>query len=489
VKFKSPPNFASPAFENLFGCYHAAWLFLLFLLLIRFRRDALLIMLGVFGGLMLYICYPSPQCYPWDMPAMFFFTLACLLYDRRRMGLLMAVVWLGALFKETTLCCAFLILLGEHWLWKKRLAGFGATVVVTLATYKLLLWLFHIQARIFGMYDAATVHDLFWKGRLDLNLQILFHPQLYHVVFANAGSLLIMLLLPWRSRRDVVFKLLIVAFLIGQFFWGAINEFRIGYELLPLGWMMIADTVLRERPELQDPSNKDNPASRALIGSYWLMMAALLLTATAVWIENRARPSPVINGTRAYQPGVSQLTAAATKGDATAEYNLGRAYQVGFGVTQDFAQAALWYQRAAEQGNLEGQNALGMLLALQKEYANAAQWFGQAATNGNSDAQYNLGVLYHKALGVGQSDEIAAQWFQKAAAQNQRDAQKEMGRLYHSGRGVKKDYVAAYQWLKLAQLQGDLEAEDELTNCAAAMTAEQINAAEIRAKAFKARGR
>ena len=39
-------------------------------------------MLGVFGGLMYYLSDPLyPQFYPWDLPTMFFFTLACLLYD------------------------------------------------------------------------------------------------------------------------------------------------------------------------------------------------------------------------------------------------------------------------------------------------------------------------------------------------------------------------------------------------------------------------
>jgi len=37
--------------------------------------------------------------------------------------------------------------------------------------------------------------------------------------------------------------LLIVSFVIGEFFCGIINEVRIWYELLPLGWMMIADAL------------------------------------------------------------------------------------------------------------------------------------------------------------------------------------------------------------------------------------------------------
>jgi hypothetical protein len=103
---------------NVFWCtfaaYHASWLLLLFGLLIRYRADALLIILGTFSGLMLNMSAIAWQYFfPWDLPSMFFFTWAILTYDNSKKVLpLMTVVWLGALFKETTLCCSLLILLG-----------------------------------------------------------------------------------------------------------------------------------------------------------------------------------------------------------------------------------------------------------------------------------------------------------------------------------------------------------------------------------------
>jgi len=487
--FKGKPDFTSAAFENVFGFYHATWLFLLFLLLILYRRDALLIMLGVFGGLMYYFSDPGyPQFYPWDMPTMFFFTLACLLYDNRRMGLLMAVIWLGALFKETTLCCALLILFGEHWPWKKRLVGFGGTVIATLATYKLLMWLYNIKAPIIAMSDMANVHDVILRSGLDINIQTLFAFGPRHVLFANAGSLFILMLLPWRSRRDIIFKLLIVVFVIGEFFWGNLNEFRIWNELLPLGWMIIADTVLQERPRIQEAAAMGNQTNRVMTGSYWLMMGALLVIAVGILIKARLAPSLPENGSEPLN--IKELLVEAPKGDLAAQYNLGRAYQIGYWVTQDLAQAAIWYQRAAEQGQLDAQNALGMLLAANRQdYAGAAQWFGRAATNGNADAQYNLGVLYHKGLGVSQNDAIAAQWFQKSAAHGHVEAEKMLGQQFLSGLGVKQDYIAAYKWLKLAQLHGNEEAKNELKTCSASMTPEQIAAAEKQVQEFKAVGK
>jgi len=142
--------------SNCFWVYHATWLFLLFLVLIVYRKDALLIMFAVFGGLMYNLTDTAqpPFYYPWDLPTMFFFTLACLLYDSRRLWPLMVVVWLGGLFKETTLCCALLILLGEHWTLKKRVAGFAATVIATFAANKFLMTLYGVKAPILAMNDA-----------------------------------------------------------------------------------------------------------------------------------------------------------------------------------------------------------------------------------------------------------------------------------------------------------------------------------------------
>ena len=47
---------------------------------------------------------------------------------------------------------------------------------------------------------------------------------------------------------------------------------------------------------------------------------------------------------------------AADEGDAEAPLKLGRIYESGRGVSQDYVEAATWYRRAAEQGNREAQS-------------------------------------------------------------------------------------------------------------------------------------
>ena len=50
--------------------------------------------------------------------------------------------------------------------------------------------------------------------------------------------------------------------------------------------------------------------------------------------------------------------AAAEKGDAQAQYNLGWCYVNGDGVAKDLKQAVYWYRKAADQGHAEAKEAL-----------------------------------------------------------------------------------------------------------------------------------
>ena len=325
VKFKGQKEFDQDGFQDVFGFYHATWLFLLFLLLILYRRDALLIMLGVFGGLMYNLTDSAqpPFYYPWDLPTMFFFTLACLLYDSRRLWLLMAVVWLGGIFKETTLCCALLILLGEHWPLKKRVVGFTVTVLATFATNKLLMILYDVRAPLLAMNDAPRIADIFRNAHVFSNVNLLFSLDLRHVLFANAGSLLIMMLIPWRNRRDVVFKTVILVFIIGQFFCGIFNEFRIWYELLPLGWMMIADAFRKDGRTVEKDPAMNRRTDSFWKGSYWLMLTGLLLLALGALAMAKLHPPPPEEKNGVNRLSIEELISLAPKGDVAAQYNLG----------------------------------------------------------------------------------------------------------------------------------------------------------------------
>jgi len=282
-----------------FGFYHSAWLFLLFLLLILHRKDALFVILGVFCGLMYNFIVPAGQWFlPWDMPAMFFFTWACLLYDKRQLIPLILVVWLGSLFKETVMCCALLILLGESWPLKKRAATFVATVIACIAARKLLMMLYGVQEMAFAFNCATNPRELITKpwGTLVENLNYLAGFHLNSELFINAGVLFLILLIPWRSRRDVSFKILIFSFFMGQLLLAGstvFREFREWYELLPLSWMIISEYLFARLWNIEalqigaQPLQNHLAGGRAkpiMVGSYWLGMTVLAAVAFGAFV-------------------------------------------------------------------------------------------------------------------------------------------------------------------------------------------------------------
>lgn len=101
--------------------------------------------------------------------------------------------------------------------------------------------------------------------------------------------------------------------------------------------------------------------------------------------------------------------AAAAGGDAAAQCRLAFAYLKGTGVPQDYAEAARWFRKAAEQGVAAAQFPLGMMLftgsGVPKNTREAAAWYRRAADQGHGSAQYYLGVLYDGG-GGGLTDDI-----------------------------------------------------------------------------------
>jgi TPR repeat protein len=151
---------------------------------------------------------------------------------------------------------------------------------------------------------------------------------------------------------------------------------------------------------------------------------------------------------------IAALKVKAGRGDAAAQFHLGFLYDTGSsGISQDHAQAAFWYRKAAEQGFAIAQNQLGLLYdsgkGVAQDYAQAAVWYRKAAEQGLAEAQFFLGDAYDKGEGVPQDYAQAAVWYRKAAEQGFPEAQSKLGLLYSVGSGVPQDFAEAYFWLDI----------------------------------------
>jgi hypothetical protein len=89
--------------------------------------------------------------------------------------------------------------------------------------------------------------------------------------------------------------------------------------------------------------------------------------------------------------GVKWIRAAAESGHHQAEAFLGRCYETGRGVIQDYTQAVDWYERAAVAGNAVAMGRLGEMFSdgrgVEPDLIQAYQWLNLAAARGVVDAE------------------------------------------------------------------------------------------------------
>jgi TPR repeat protein len=130
---------------------------------------------------------------------------------------------------------------------------------------------------------------------------------------------------------------------------------------------------------------------------------------------------------RSQKHALDAVQAKANDGDADAQFSVGFAYASSGGEKRDYAQAAEWYLKAADQSHSLAQFNLGVMYAqgqgVHRDEAVAAIWFGKAADQGDAGAQFNLGMNHYRAsLGRLPQDSLesrieAYKWFHLAEAQ------------------------------------------------------------------------
>jgi hypothetical protein len=136
-------------------------------------------------------------------------------------------------------------------------------------------------------------------------------------------------------------------------------------------------------------------------------------------------------------PAVSELEAAASSGNATAQFQLGRAYFRGSGVAADKAKAHEWILKSAEQGNPDAITSMGYFysqgVVLEKDEAKAIEWFRKGAETGSPKSQMNLGLMLRQGKTITLNHTESMEWLEKAASTGDPDAVRTLGQLYFLG--------------------------------------------------------
>ena len=165
----------------------------------------------------------------------------------------------------------------------------------------------------------------------------------------------------------------------------------------------------------------------------------------------------VISGCATREFTIETARAGAERGDARAEFFLGKRCARGEGVPQDYAKAAEYFRQAAAQGYAPAENGLGALYVqgtgVSQDYAEAVKWFQQAAAKGDPRGELNLGRALEAGRGVVTNMAEAMEWYRRAAAQGLLEAELELGGIYLGGRGWPADYNMARTWYEKAAQQ------------------------------------
>ena len=168
-----------------------------------------------------------------------------------------------------------------------------------------------------------------------------------------------------------------------------------------------------------------------------------------------------------YASAFQLFRAQAERGDPFGQYNMGVFYtDDSLGVPQDYAEAARWYRRAAEQGHVEAEVKLAVMYAygygVPKDRSETLKWFLKAAEQGDVDAQYNVGFMYRAGRDVARNDAEAAKWYRRAAEHGSRNAQAILGVMLAKGEGVHQNRQEAALWLQRAADNGHVGARYDL---------------------------
>ncbi|CAF3357993.1 unnamed protein product, partial [Rotaria sp. Silwood2] len=177
-----------------------------------------------------------------------------------------------------------------------------------------------------------------------------------------------------------------------------------------------------------------------------------------------------------YEQSAIYFAEAAGQDNAEGMYNLAMLYDRGLGVKKDHRLATHLYEQAALQptqvpktnrqniGVAESQHALGLRyyngVDVAKNYATAAYWYKRAADNGCEQAANNLGIMYLEGTGIKQNSVKAEQWFQFSAKKGDPNATCTLAQLSFE----KNDFNMAREWHQRARDAGHVLASTNREN-------------------------
>ena len=160
------------------------------------------------------------------------------------------------------------------------------------------------------------------------------------------------------------------------------------------------------------------------------LVAAALLIGAAAPLSAQSVTAGIDAWQRAdYSGAVAIWRPLAERGDADAEFNLGQAYRLGRGVPTNLAAAKTWFERAANQGHIDAETTLGLLLFQNGDQAEGLKWLKKAADQDEPRAELVYGTALVNGDGVTQDPVLGYAYVSRAADQGLGPAKETLAQL------------------------------------------------------------
>jgi TPR repeat protein len=162
-----------------------------------------------------------------------------------------------------------------------------------------------------------------------------------------------------------------------------------------------------------------------------------------------------------YREAVSWLTRPEAQRDIPAAiHELGFLYEHGLGVPASREEAVARFRTAAERSYAPAETEMGIYAlngfgGMTADPQEAARWFQRASDHGDLDGTYRLSRLYASGSGVAQDRTKALSLLTLAADKGNVAGQVALARSYANGNGVPQDYALSWKYFLAAAQQGD----------------------------------
>jgi len=168
------------------------------------------------------------------------------------------------------------------------------------------------------------------------------------------------------------------------------------------------------------------------------------------------------------------------KASEDALIDVGKMYETGTDLAQNYAEAAKWYRRSAERKNPEGMVRLADMLIVQGGQQNYSEALHLclSASKESVIGEYCVGYLYQSGLGVEQNLEEARKRFGQCAESGLSRGMMALARMEDKGQGGQVDRADAYYWYVLAYVSGVQEARAAAVDVWTTMSAKEIKRAD-----------